>query len=225
MQRQAADLLADRACRRSCAAATIDAEALQQRQRRLERVFARTLEPLERARIAAPRDHVEHGARTDRPGESPARGAAAADRARPTTAARSRAPAGRPGRRADRQRPRVMRSISRLSMPRVGVVARDLVQAGVDDRGDARHRQRRLGDVGRDDDAPPRVTGRSARSCSSASSDPWSGTTSTPRPTCAAARRSRGGSPRRPAESTGRCPSVAPSSIDRRRRRPTAPAR
>ena len=40
-------------------------------------------------------------------------------------------------------------------MPRVGIVARDLLQAGVDDGGDVRDGHRRLRDVGRDDDPPP----------------------------------------------------------------------
>ena len=43
--------------------ADADAETREQRQRRVERVFARPLEPFERARIAAPRDDVQHGAR------------------------------------------------------------------------------------------------------------------------------------------------------------------
>ena len=37
----------------------------------------------------------------------------------------------------------------------VRIVARDLVKPGVDDGGDARYGDRRLGDIGRDDDATP----------------------------------------------------------------------
>ena len=80
------------------------------------------------------------------------------------------------GRRADPPRPAVIRSSTRHRSP-VGVVARDLLQPGVDDGGHAGHGQRRLGDVrGENHAAPP--TGRSARSCASASSEPCSGTRS-----------------------------------------------
>jgi len=70
-------------------------------------------------------------------------------------------------------------------MPRFGVVAGDLLQAGVDDRVDAWERSARsrrcwFATMTRRCDE-----GRSARSCASASSEPCSGTTSTsPRTLC-----------------------------------------
>ena len=136
-------------------------------------VVARPIEPLER-RDRRPTPGSTTAARTDRRGESPARDAAAADRARPTAAARCRARGGRRGRRADRRVGRDPLGRQRVDAA-LGVVARDLCRPV----SITAVTPRTVSDVSamlvatmtrrRSDD------GESARSCSSASSEPCSG--------------------------------------------------
>ncbi len=161
MQRQAADLFTDRGQMQRIAdrglriADRDQAEACEQRQRRVERVFARTFEPLERARIAAPGDDVERGARQiDAVNLRLAMRAQAIARVPQAPHHAGRQASGAPG--------PLIRGVGRDALgleavdAAVGVVARDLLQAGVDHRRHARHRQRRLGDVGGDDDPAAR---------------------------------------------------------------------
>ena len=56
-----------------------------------------------------------------------------------------------------------MRSVVSAVDAAIGVVARDLLQSGVDHRRHAGHRQRRLRDVGGDDDSPSSEVAESAR--------------------------------------------------------------
>ena len=158
MQRQTPHLLADRRqmqriADRGLRMADLDqAETAKQRQCRVERVLARPLEPLQRARIAAPGDHVQRRAR-----QVDAMDLRLAVRAQPI----ARVP--QPPHDARRQPPGAARPLVRgvpgdaLGLEAVDaafrVVARDLLQPGVDHRGHAGHGQRRLGDVRGDDDA------------------------------------------------------------------------
>jgi hypothetical protein len=124
-----------------CRTGALDkAQPGEQRHRRLERLVARPLEPLERAGIAAPRDDVEAGARQVDPvdfrlamrAQTIARVPQPADDARRDAAGPAGALVGRIGRDA-------------LGLEAVdaalGVVARDFVEAGVDNRGYSRHGQ------------------------------------------------------------------------------------
>ena len=90
----------------------------------------------------------------DRRARSPARDAAAADRAHPTAA--STTPGLHAAGPAGALIGRVLRDALGLEAVdrALGVVARDLVQAGVDDARHVRHGQRRLGEIGRENDAP-----------------------------------------------------------------------
>ena len=114
MQRQPPHLLADR----RQPAAGDEAQPREQRQRGVERVLARPFEPFERARIAAPGDHVEHGG-----GEIDAVNLRLAMRAQPIARVPQpphdawRQTSGAAGPLIRGVRP-VMRSVSRLSMPR-----------------------------------------------------------------------------------------------------------
>ena len=149
MHRQTAHLFAER---RQPGGPADQTEAGEQRQRGVERLLARPLEPLERARVAAPCDHIERRARQIDPvdlrlpvrTQPIARVPEAPDEAR-------RQPAGTAGALVGG----VLRDALGLEAvdAALGVVSRDLLQTGVDHRRDARHRERRLGDVGRDDDA------------------------------------------------------------------------
>ena len=71
----------------------------------------------------------------------------------PQAAHAARTRGARRARRAASAESAGMRSSSSESMPAIRIVARDLVEAGVDDGRDAGHRQRRLGDVGGEDHA------------------------------------------------------------------------
>ena len=131
------------------------AEPRQQRQRRVERVLPRPLEPFERSRIGAPGDDVERGSRqidavnlrlTMRPQ------AIAGVPQPPDAAGREAAGATRPLFGGVRRDALGLETVYAA----MAVVSRNLVQTGIDDRGYARHRQRRFRDVGRDDDAATR---------------------------------------------------------------------
>ena len=187
------------------------AERLQQRERRVRAARptgARTTRTSAGRRPT--RGSSSTASREIRRDGSRARRAAAADRAS------SHSRSTRPGPSAAGAARALRRRIGRhaLELERVDaailVVARDLVQAGVDDRGDARHGQRRLRDVGGENHAA-RPAPAIARSCSSAGSDPCSGETSTSAPTAARASPARDRSRRRRAGNTARCPRVAPS--------------
>src|SRR5437867_6062367 len=127
-------------------------KALEKRQRGGNGLVSRTLEPLERARISAPRNHVEDGAGeidamnlwlSSRP-EPIARIPQAADDARRLAAGAARALI-----RGVLRDPLELEAVDRS----LGIVARDLVESCVDDGGDARHGYRCFRDVGGDDDA------------------------------------------------------------------------
>ena len=135
--------------------ASFAAELLEQRERGVQTLGRRALEEIERARIAAPGDDVEHRARRDRRDESPARDAAQHVARIPQS------------RRAAR------RGASRAAGALIGGVERDalgdemidrrspgrsasLSAARVDDLGDPLDRQRGLGDVRREDHAATR---------------------------------------------------------------------
>ncbi len=127
-------------------------ELLEQRDGGVDSIHRRRLEPRERARVAAPGHDVEH-----RPRQIDAMNLRLAVRPQsigPVPQAQRQAgtkPAGAAGALIGR----VLGNAFGLEAVHgaVGVVARDLLQPDVDDRGDARHRQRGLGDVGREDDA------------------------------------------------------------------------
>ena len=98
----------------------------------------------------------------------------------------------------------------------LGVVARDLVQAGIDDRRDARNGERRLGDVGRDDDAARRTTDAARSPVRRRGSEPCSGTISAPVGSPLEVGHRPGGSRARRAGSTARRRRSASSSVGRR---------
>ena len=132
---------------------------LEQRQRRLECGVVWPFEPVERARISAPGDHVEHGAgQIDAPNlRLPV--LAQSILAVPQPAHNARAHASGTARTLLGG---VRRDAFQLEAvnPAAGVVAGDLVPSGIDDRRHARHGDRRLGDVRRDDDPPARRRGK-----------------------------------------------------------------
>ena len=132
------------------------AELLEQRERGVHAIRRRRVEPLERPADCRPTRGCRARRRTDRRGGSPARRAAAADRLDPTAGGRVRDRRGRRGRPAGRRRPRES-ARAPASRSRGPVVARDLVQPGVDDGGHAGNRERRLGDVRRENHARPRT--------------------------------------------------------------------
>ena len=140
---------------RIAAAAVHKPETFQQRKRCRDRVLVRPLEPFEGARIAAPRDHVEDGAR-----QIDAVKLRLAMRAQPVTRVPQAAHDARPqaagaagplirGVRGDAFR------LEAVDAP-VGVVPRHLVQPRVDDGRHAGNGQRRLRDIGGHDHAAPR---------------------------------------------------------------------
>ena len=193
----------------------------------VERFFPRPLEPLERPRIAAPRDDVEQRGRQIDPVDLRLAVRPQAIARDPTAGAPSPAQAaGAAG--------ALIRGVGGDALgleavdAAIGVVARDLVQPGIDDRRHARNRQRRLGDVGGDDDPPRAVADAATRaSCAAASSDPWSGDDSTR--FASATRGCRSAIARRISSAPGRkhrtSPGDASSACAAPRRRPTAPAR
>jgi hypothetical protein len=162
VERQAAHLFAERreanriiaGCGLLVADAGDEAEALEQRQCGVDGVVARCFEPLEGAWIAAPRDHVEDGARQINAvnlrlamwSQSVARVPQPPDDARPEPS------------RAARSLIRGVRGdafgLEAVDTP-VGVVSRHLVQPRVDDGRHTGNRQRRLRDVGGGDHAAP----------------------------------------------------------------------
>ena len=179
----------------------------EQRQRALERCGGGRLEPVERRRGSAPQaSDVEQRRRPDRRARSPARAMRPQPVARVPEPSTSPAPAARRGPPADRPSPRRCARSQAVDAAR-GIVARDLLQAGVDDGAHAGHGERRFGDIGREDDAPSRGARPQRRVLPGGVSEPCSGTTSTP--SGAASR----GSARRPPrqsraareESRGRC--------------------
>ena len=153
MQRHASHLFADCGEARHVAgtAELDDAETNEQRQRSVDRAGGRRLEPLERARIAAPRDDVE-----GRAGEIDSTNIGLAVRAQPI----ARVPQPQNDARRDAPRApgaligRVPRDALGLEAvdSSLGIVARHFVEARIHHRGDLWNRHRRLGDVRRDDD-------------------------------------------------------------------------
>jgi hypothetical protein len=157
MKRQAADALAHLCqvrCTVDCGLRIADCdetESSQERQCGVDRLLARPFEPLQRAWIAAPRDHVERGARqidavdlrlAMRP-QAIARIPQAPDHARSETP-------GAPGPLVCgvHRDPFGFQAVESA----LGVVPGDLLETAVDHGRHARHRQRRFCDVRRDDD-------------------------------------------------------------------------
>ena len=155
MHRQTAGLLADLRQRDHGARAfqaSDQPQPFQQLQRGVDGVRARRLEPFERPRIAAPRDDVEHRRRQiDAVDVGLAVGPQAIARVPETPDGSVRD--------ASRAAGALVGGVGgdAFGLERVdaalGVVARDLLQSGVDDARHAGNRQRCLGDVRRDDHA------------------------------------------------------------------------
>ncbi len=128
-------------------------EPLQERNRGVDRIRARRLEPVERTRVAPPRDDVEHrGREVDAVNlrfavwpQSIAAVPQPANHTRGQTSGASSALLGGIGRDSFEDQ-----SVDGA----IGVVPRHLVYAAVYDGRHARHRQRCFGDVRGDDDAP-----------------------------------------------------------------------
>jgi hypothetical protein len=152
MQRQVPEAIAE--CRDTPAADR--PELLEQEERRLDALARRRVEPLERARIAAPGEHVEHGV-----GEIDSMDLGLAVRPQPIRLAPEAPHAA--GSQASGPAGALRRGVggNPLEVQRIDaavrIVACDLVQAGVDDSGDAGNGQRRLRDVRGQDDAPRRA--------------------------------------------------------------------